>query len=115
MARFEKHGFTISISIDKDYIVIANILLIDKESKGYEVTLSLKRNDIGRIDTLDEEHYPILSDNVNTDVCNFIVDKYNKGFFTKYINRYESEIHYLEKLYDDAVHSSNSGGEVMAS
>lgn len=102
--KFIKKGFSIEIELNNtDYIVRANILKLgDKESNEYDVTLELRRSDIGKWDMLDEEHYKIESDtyDTNMDVYNLVMDKLNSGFFDKFINRYEDELEYSSVGFD---------------
>lgn len=96
--RFTKIGFAIEKEIDRNYTVRAHILKIGgRESNTYDVTLELRRSDIGKWDMLDEEHYSITSENINMCVCEFIMDKFDNGFFKRFIDRYEYDLKCFDK------------------
>lgn len=93
--RYNKLGYSIEISLQGNYVVRANILR--SENNTYDVTLEMKRSDVGKYDTLDEEHYSLTGENINMEVCKFVTDKANEGFFERFINRYEYESQCFER------------------
>lgn len=98
MRKFEKIGYGIEVNLPGlDYIVRANILRIDAENNTYNISLELRRVDIGKWDMLDQKHYSITSDNINMAVYEFIMNKFINGFFEKFITNYEYELVCFER------------------
>lgn len=94
-----KRGTVIEVNLHyKNYLVRANILKSGgKESNTYDVMLELSRTDIGKWDTLDEEHILLTSDNINLSVYSMIMDKFADGYFKHYIDRYEYELDCIDR------------------
>lgn len=112
--KYYKIGFCIEVSLHcRDYIVRANILKQHKESNDYQVTLELRRHDIGKWDMLDEKHYHITADNINMAVYDLIMDKFKNGFFARFIDRYEYELCCFDRgndLFEMERYRRSSGG-----
>lgn len=101
--KFNKVGFAISVEINDDYLVRANVLHVGKYNEdNYEVRLELRRKDIGKWDCMGEEVCKIVSprQEVNTNVEKLITKMNDEGFFKRYIDRYEFEIKCFEIGYE---------------
>lgn len=96
--KYQRLGMAIEIKINEDYKVMGLMNRINgKNANDYEVTLMLRRDDIGKWDMLDNAIYKIVSDNICQEVASFIQNKFNSGFFDYYISRYEFELNMFDK------------------
>lgn len=98
-----KIGYAISIDINKDYIVRANILHTGElKDNTYEITLELRRKDIGKWDCMGDEVYHLESNKkkINTNTIALINRLNEKNFFKYYIDRYEFELKCFETGFE---------------
>lgn len=86
--KYLKLGYSIETQITKDYTVRANICRTDEHT--YEFTLELCHTDIGQYHLInDDDIFRIDSDNVNHDVAAYILELFQKDYFTAFMDRYE--------------------------
>lgn len=94
--RFTIEGTTLTVPLYKtDYTVHCTAHRANKESTDYSLSIGLKRNDIGKIDLIEDQEFKLESSNIYADAANYIMDKHKEHFFKKYIDRYE---YYLEMI-----------------
>ncbi len=96
--KYIKQGFAISVPVNEDYTVRANILKTDTDKPNiYDFTLEISQNSIGQYHSVaGDEVYRMESDSINRDVADYILRIYQEGFFSTAIKKYEYLISFIE-------------------
>lgn len=100
MLRFENEGTTISVKLPKTDYIVYMMANYSKETDTYHTKLYIVRKDVSDLVLVDDD-YEMKSNfsSIRFDMGEYITEKYNKGFFDYYIDRYE----YQQKCFDKGV------------
>lgn len=89
----------IDVDLHNNYTVLS-FANWNKEENNYETTFYIKRNDVDLLELIEELEVVVFtksdSKTIRTDIANYITTLFQKGFFNRYINRYE----YEQKCFD---------------
>ena len=100
MLRFEKEGTAISVKLPKTDYIVYMIANYSKDADTYHTKLYITRKDINDLVLIDDD-YEMKSNisSIRFDMGQYITEKYNKGYFNYYIDRYE----YQQKCFNKGV------------
>lgn len=102
--KYEKLGYGITVAVKNNYLVRANILKVRNYNNTYDFTLELSKNTIERfIPFSDTEVYRMESENINSDVADYILN----------LDR-ENKLDSLIKFYEDLITYERLGRDIIA-
>ena len=88
--KYEKLGFAITVPVNENYSVRANILRVDGKNNTYDFTLEISNNESGLSQLIGEDEvYRMESTRINSDVADYILRLNKEGFFKPIIEVYE--------------------------
>lgn len=109
--KYEKLGYGITVAIKNNYLIRANILKVRDCNNTYDFTLELSQRVLERYVPLsDTDIYRMESENINSDVADYILKCDSKGDFDSLIQVYEDSITY-EMLGQDIMTLANTFSE----
>jgi hypothetical protein len=88
---YHSHGETVSVDLKNNYTIFANALY-NNETKKYEVTFYIKRNDIDILDLIEkQENIEFETDRstIKAAILKHTATLLSQGFYDYYIRRYE--------------------------
>lgn len=102
--KYEKLGYGITVAIKNNYLVRANISKVRDCNNTYDFTLELSKNIIERfIPFSDTEVYRMESENINSDVADYILKLAR-----------ENKLDSLIKFYEDLITYERIGRDIIA-
>lgn len=102
--KYEKIGYGITVAVKNNYLVRANILKVRDYNNTYNFTLELSKNTTERfIPFSDTEIYRMKSENINSDVADYIL----------HLER-ENKLDSLIKFYEDLITYERLGRDIIA-
>lgn len=93
---YEQLGYGIVIPLKSNmWQVRANVMLIDKDSLTYHVTLEIGKENVPTWNVIDGDVFEMQTDNqknINKDVVNFVFLQFKNGYFDSFMESYEEEV-----------------------
>lgn len=109
--KYEKLGYGITVAIKNNYLIRANILKVRDCNNTYDFTLELSQKALERfVPFSDTDIYRMESENINSDVADYILKCDSNGDFDSFIQIYEDSITY-EMFGQDIMTLANTFSE----